>query len=309
MRVLPSFRRIMLPAVVVCVSLVSQSVPAGAQLGALRRAAERRVEQKGEDRMNAAMLVDPTFDNTTLEITAERLDRFVGAVQTMKAERVQNRQRYETMTKESDALQEAAQKAANDNERNNYERTSQRYSDCRDAVEQALTESSERQMQAMTEKMQRDPIGAQNDPKVKVLMAAMQEMATAEQRGDKAASARAQAKLQALMGVVTDSAAIDRSAVAKCGTRPGKPRSMLVSDSLSARAAAMRTAANALLADGDCPKGATLGMTDVQAAMFCERLRSWLGGMRQDAPITRTFTKAEYDLLLARRSDLRKALG
>ena len=50
-------------------------------------------------------------------------------------------------------------------------------------------------------------------------------------------------------------------------------------------------------------------MTSVQARMFWERIASWLAGMRQDVPITRTFTKSEYDLLTARRSALRRAFS
>jgi len=50
-------------------------------------------------------------------------------------------------------------------------------------------------------------------------------------------------------------------------------------------------------------------MTDLQARMMWERVQSWLNGMQKAAPITRTFTKAEYDLLVSRRSDLRKAFS
>ena len=108
-----------------------------------------------------------------------------------------------------------------------------------------------------------------------------------------------------VMGAAGDSASLDRAAVAKCGARPAKPASMVRAEAFRARADSSLKIANGLIGDFGCPRGTEVRLTDLQAKMFCERITSWLNGMRQDALITRTFTKAEYDLLVARRRGLR----
>jgi hypothetical protein len=84
---------------------------------------------------------------------------------------------------------------------------------------------------------------------------------------------------------------------------------MVRKEALEARSDSTRSAANALLKASGGVKGAEVGMTNLQAEMFWERIMSWLNGMRQDALLTRTFTKAEYDLLVARRRELRAAFS
>ncbi len=283
--------------------------PAEAQLGALRRAAERRVEQKAEDRVASATLIPPTFDGTTLELTAERLDRYVAAMEKLKGTRAQNRQRYDAMQTQISGAREAAERAENPTERQAYERSADRYRDCRNDVVEALEAESEAQMTQISQRMQRDPVGSMNDPKVKQLQAGMTAVATAQQAGDTAGVRRATERMQALMGMVSDSATIDRKAVAKCGARPQKPRSVVLADSLGKHANQLQADANALVSTSGGVKGSEVGMTDVQARMVWERVQSWLNGVQDSAPITRTFTKAEYDLLLARRGVLRKAFA
>lgn len=283
--------------------------PVQAQLGALRRAVERKVDQSAEDRMNAASLVAPTFDNTTVEITADRLDRYMAAMQTQKAQVARNRQRYEAMQADAAALREAAAKADNSRDRDTYERAASSYSECRSNAWQAVEAEQERKMQELGARIQRDPVGAQKDPKMKEIMAALQESARAQQSRDAAAMARTQERLVSLMGAATDSVAIDKLALPKCGARPAKPRSMIIRDSLSARATQLDREANALNATSGGVAGSEVGMTDLQSRMMWERVQSWLNGMQKDAPITRTFTKPEYDLLVSRRGDLRKAFS
>lgn len=296
---------------VVCLlALVVAAVPrAEAQLGGLRRAVERRVEQKAEDRVQAANLIEPTFDQTTLEITAERLDRYQAAMEKMKLQRTANRQRYEAMQTQRSALVDSSQAADNQRDRETYQRTGDQYDACRRDTREALEAAQEKRIQDLTARMQRDPVGSQSDPKVKEIMATMQAMSAAQQRGDAAGVQRATERMQTLMGGATDSASLDRAAVGKCGARPAKPASMVRSELLRARADSVEKAARTLIGASGGVKGAEVGMTDAQASMFWERIQSWLNGMQPSAPITRTFTKAEYELLVARRGELRKAFS
>ncbi len=306
-------RRLVVPLVGAAVLCTALAAPAEAQLGGLRRAVERRVEKKAEekveDRIAAATLIPPTFDATTIEITGDRLDRYIAAMETRKASLASNRQRYDAMQSQISAMREAAQKADIPAERRRFEDAENKYRECRSEVVSALEQESERQMTSITTRMQADPVGMQNDPKVRAIVSGMQALVAAQQSGDSAAVQRATARIQSLMGVVSDSASIDRRAATKCGARPAKPRSMVVSDSLSKRATAMTSDANALLSTSGGVKGAEVGMTDAQARMFWERIQSWLNGVQDSAPITRAFTRAEYDLLLARRAALRKAFA
>jgi hypothetical protein len=289
--------------------LLLLAVPVHAQLGALRRAAGKAVEQKAEDRSQVAMLIEPTFDATTIEITTERLDRYTAAMLQLKSQRAARQQRYDQMQTEINALTDSAQASDNDRDRNNFERSSTTYSECRSGVQKGADAAMEQRTREMTAKMQRDPVGAQSDPRIKEMMAAVQAMGVAQQSGDAAAIKRAQDNLMRITGAVPDSASLDRAAAAKCGARPAKPASMVRREAFQARADSTRTAANALMSSSGGVKGNDVGMTDLQAHMFWERIMSWLNGMRQDALITRTFTKAEYDLLVARRRELRAAFS
>lgn len=285
------------------------AAPAQAQLGALRRAAERRVEQKAEDRVQAANLIEPVFDNTTLEITPQRLDRYLAAMMTVKAQRGANRQRYEAMQTQRSALMDSANAAGNDRERQAYERADNTYGQCRQEVRSAAEAEQEKKAEALQQRMQRDPIGAQSDPQVKQMMGLVQEMGAAQQRGDTAALRSAQERMTTMFGVATDSVSLDRRANPKCGARPARPASMVRADAFRARADSVEREARALNSASGGVKGAEVGMTDVQARMFWERIASFLAGMRNEAPISRTFSKAEYELLVAKRTEVRRAFS
>ena len=284
------------------------AAPATAQLGGLRRAVERRVEQKVDDKANVAMLVDPTFDATTVEITAARLDRYLPAMEQMKAQREANRKRYEELQAQRGAYADSARMVSNDRERNAYETATQRWDECASNARQETEDANEKRMQEMMMRFQANPAAANADPKVKAIVAAMQEMGAAQARGDQAATQRATERVMNLMGASTDTAVINRGIRAKCNAKPAKPASMVRAEAYDAKAADIEKQAQGLLASAT-PSGESVGMTSVQARMFWERIASWLAGMRQDVPITRTFTKNEYDLLTARRSALRRAFS
>ncbi|HYW50403.1 MAG TPA: hypothetical protein VE861_07350 [Gemmatimonadaceae bacterium] len=303
-------RPALISAGIVLAVSVAMPVSAGAQFGgALKRAVTKKVEQKAEDRVDAATLIAPTFDGTTLELTAERLDRYTAAMQKLKGERAQNRQRYDALQQEAAGLREAAVKANNANERRAFDDAVLRHRECRDGVRDQVEAEAQKRADAIGERMQRDPAGAMNDPRVKDLNALLIEMATAQQRNDTAALDKLRDRMMVLMGGATDSVSLDKASVQKCGPRPTPPASVVKVDSLTAKAQALVTQANALLSTTGGVKGADVGMTDVQSRMVWERIQSWLNGVQEKAPITRTFSKAEYDLLVARRGALRAAFS
>ena len=301
-----------LPLLAAVTLAASASTAAHAQLGGLRRALERRVEKKAEekveDRIVAATLIPPTFDSRTVEITARRLDRYIAAMERRKVALAANRQRYDAMQGEISTLTEAAKRADNPAERRNYEQADSRYNDCRRGVLRATEAEAEKRVQALTARMQANPMGMQNDPKVREMMATMEALGQAQQSGDSAAVARATERMQRTMfGGAVDSAAIDRKAASTCGARPVQPRSVILSDSLLMVVRVKGTEANALRTTAGGVSGSEVGLTDEQARAMWERIMSWLNGVSESAPITRTFTRAEYDLLLARRGALKKA--
>jgi hypothetical protein len=306
MRAMSSFRAVR-PVAALSLALALIATPARAQFGILKRAAEKRVEQKAEDRVGAATLIEPTFDNTTLEITAERLDKYQAAMEARKAQQAQNRAAYEALDRRATATRDSARMVDNQRDREAYESASRRYDDSRSGIRQGLEAEQEKRGQALAAKAQANPLAAQNDPDIKRFMAIVQEVAAAQQRNDPVALKTATDKYATYMGGATDSASLDRATAAKYGPRPARPASMVRSDMLNTRADSLGTAARALIGASTGVRGAAVGMTDVQARMFWERIASWLSGMRDAAPITKTFSKAEYELLVARRGALRKA--
>jgi hypothetical protein len=227
-----------------------------------------------------------------------------------KATLAANRQRYDSLQNEAAALREAAQRAENPAERRSYEQADSRFRDCRRDVLRTAEAENERQMQALTARMQANPVAMQNDPKVREIVAAMQALAQAQESGDTAAVARATRRVQSTMGGgALDSASIDRRAVSTCGVRPARPRSVITADSLSKAAQDKSSEAGALFKTTGGVTGAEVGLTDEQAYEMWERIMSWLNGVRDGAPITRMFSRAEYDLLLGRRLDLKRAFG
>jgi hypothetical protein len=282
---------------------------AQAQFGALRRAVDRRVEQKVEDKAASATLIAPTFDATTIEITEARLTKYIDEMTKLKAVRAQRRAETQALEVRANALRDSARMFDDAGERRAYEAGSERYSSCRDDVRKGIEDGNERRMAEMAQRMQANPLAAQSDPKMKAMAQTGQLLAAAQQRGDAAEVERLQRRMMSDMGVAPfDSITVDRAAQSKCGGRPAIPASMLQYSRYTARADSVR-----LLAQGGAgrgyPAGAALGMTDRQSRMMWERIQSWLNGVNDGAPITKTFTKPEYDLLLAKRGDLRRAFS
>ena len=305
-----SYRRAVRRLAVVMLSLASLEQPAQAQFGLAKRAVQRRVEQKADDKLGAGNLIDPTFDNTTLEITAERFDKWLAAAARREAEASKNRALQSAVQAQESAVSDSAQKAHNSRESEAYSRSTERFQTCRSEISVANNAEMERKSQAFVAQFQANPTALQNSAQGKAIMSIMQEVQAAAAKGDQAAMQRAQMKLEGLMGMTSpDSASIDRASAAKCGARPVRPASMVLEDRLHAKSDSLIKIVRSYDSGGGQMRGEAVGMSDVQAHMFWERLAAFSSGQRPDAPITRMFTKSEYDLLVSRRGDVHKALS
>lgn len=292
-----------------CVLAFVQVPTADAQFGALGRAvqrkAEQRVEQSAEDRANVAMLTDPTFDATTVEITADRLERYLAALAARSREAGARRQSAEEFELRLTALGDSARAADERGKRTDFEKTVDRYSTCRRAVRDSAEQVARKNEAALEARIRANPSAMATDPTMKRLQAIGMQLGEAQQRGDAAAVERFSAELQAVYGGPGDSASLDRLAARRCGMRPARNADLAKADAYRAREDSLRK-------EGGPSRripllGAPMGLTDAQARMMDERVQSWLNGMRRDAPLTTRFTRAEYDQLVARRSDIRKA--
>lgn len=309
--------------------LALDAAPAHAQLrgmigrkigGAIADKATDKATEKATDRIDdkTVTLLPPTFDKTTVEITPARLDAFVAALGEIRATRAQKRKELEPMWKERDALYAQADKAFSDRDREAFDRVNRSYDECASGVRDKVQDQNNARAEARAREMQAkavaDPRSVMNDPMLKEQMAYAQLMAQAQSRNDQAEVARLQKEMEAktmarmkAMGFA-DSTAAEAATVKACGPRPAKPAGLVRQEQLQAQGKALGERIDRIQkeADGQVP-GSRLGLTDTQAAMLAERIEAFLSGSRSH-PITRTFTKGEWDLLAGRRDELRKAL-
>ena len=305
-----TIRRGLGPLSLTCCLLALAAVPAQAQLGGLmKRAVEKRVGQKVDDQANIAMLVDPVFDETTVELTSARLQAYAAAAEKKKATAAADRAKASTMRDHISALQDSARAVQRPKEEDAYEQSTRRYEACRDGVREALDEAAEARIAQTAAQMQANPIAAQNDPKMKEMMKLVQQIGAAQQKGDAAEVQRLTQRYQAMFNQVTDSAAIDKAAASKCGARPTKPQSMVRAAAYYSQANAEQKEVDKLEGANGAVLGSAIGLTDEQAHMMWDRIMAFLSGAaRKEVPLTYTFTRKEYDNLIQNRSPLAKAL-
>jgi hypothetical protein len=299
-----------LTRVTVVASLLAVALPLPAQLGALRRAVEKkaadRVEQRVEDRSNEAMLQPPTFDATTVELTDAILDRWVAAHEAIRSQRASQQGGVDRLEAEAGARTDSALALERPDERRRFEQERDRYRQCETEVRHAADADAQRAQQALEARLKADPMRAMNDPQMQRLAEAMQAMAAAQARGDTAAARRHHdAFIRAAGGL--DEAGFRRTVTTRCGAAPSEPRWMATQTALRLRADSSRAKAAREMRVLARPTGAALGVSDVAAAMVEERIMSFLAGMRPSAPITVRFTKAEHDRLVRRRGELSRA--
>lgn len=310
------------PAAAALVLAVVMAVPATshAQFGALRRAVERKageqVDQRVDDKANLALLQEPTFDGTTVELTDALLDRYIAGLERIKATRAQRRAESDRLMASYEAQRDSAQALADANraDRARFDARNATFDECRTRFEGEREELLEAAMEKIGERLQRrmqaNPTGTGGDAAIQRLAQAAQRFSEALATGDSVAVRKAQLDMLAGEGMLTpaEKAKLSRTLAAACGAPTPKPTWMVQQEALEGRAQATRERHRlAGLAAGK-PSGADLGLTDVQAAMVDERIQSWRGGMRRDAPLTTRFTRQEYDRLVSRRSAIERAM-
>lgn len=317
-RFLPSPHRAARALPLVALALCA-AAPAQAQFGALRRAVERKageaVEQKAEDKAGVAMLQQPTFDATTVELTDALLDKYVAGLAQVQAQRAASRAEYDRLYAIEQAQQDSAQRlwSANRADGQRYEEAKGRYDDCANRYESEREELVSAAMDKLSARLERqltgNPMAAANDPNIRRLSEQMQRYTTAVSTGDTIVMKKAVAELLAGQGVLTpaEKAKVDRTLASVCGPAVKEPAWMVAQQALNARAQATRAARINLAQGAGRPTGAALGVSETQAAMVHERIQSWRNGMNPNAPLTVRFSREEYRRLLARRAAIEKA--
>jgi hypothetical protein len=286
------------------------AAPVQAQFGALRRAVERKVEDKANenvaDRTNVGMLRDPTFDGTTVELTDALLDRYLTVLEGNRTQRAARQAEARAVRARAQAIADSASALDDPGGRRAYEDATERFDACRDKIADALQAEADKRFEAVRRRMETNPITAMNDPQLRKLVELQTTMQGAAARGDTVGERKAFTELRELMGM-PDSASLDKRAAPTCGARPAVPAWIARQKRMTERSDSLRSVADAMGMNAARPTGKELGISETAAAAMDERIISWLSGMRPDAPVTVRFTRAEYDRLLARRDKLRKA--
>lgn len=293
------------------------AMPAQAQFGSIRRAVEQRAgqqaERRVEDKANVGLLQPPTFDATTVEITDALLDKYLAAYDRIRTTRASRQAEDERLVALISAQRDsvAALGRANQADERRFMDAEEKFRECSNAYEQKRDSLVDAAMEKMGERLQQrlqaNPMAAGNDPAVKRMMDYMDKYARAQATGDTLLLKKIQLELLATSMTPAERAAASRTLAQSCGPTPAKPAWMVQQAAIEARAQANTEKRWAAAKAAGQPTGADLGLTDVQAAMLDERIKSWQGGMRANAPLTVRFTRAEYDRLVARRGAIEKA--
>lgn len=275
----------MLRALLLAFAVVALTSPAQAQLGGLKKRAEKAVANKVAPQANTAARGTPTFDDAVVELTDARVARMLTGFAAEARAAEKNRQ-YEAGRKQREAAYqrqlEDHQRARDDWEKKHalWDRCVQKYRDEIDA------KGREAQARAKTI----DTVA------IKAIGARIQ---AAQARGDRAEAIRLTDSLsRAMSGAMGDYSKPDdteQRARADCGDEPAEPR--------QPERPAEETVSTV-------PEGVRAsGIPDNQYRIARERILAWLS--LGDDKITRgetkyAFTDAELAALGAKRGELRQ---
>lgn len=267
---------------------------AHAQLGGLmKRAAEKALEKKVENKVTggsgdeSAACRKVEFDRTTLELTGERLDKIVAALEA--ANDGPKGARRKALKADLDAAETRLQELESDPTVQKAEEAQQEYKSCRQEAFSKIVEA----------RMEKEGQGIMTK-----YMTAMrvhnEKIAAAQAKGDTArANALQDSSWQVMTQVVqpttADSVAVDR----KCGKAPRPSRRAAERDSLRVFVREANDELRAMDEDAEDAMLKKSGMTAAQFAMARERLTTFVQQKR-----TCGFTKAEVDAINARLEQL-----
>ena len=270
---------------------------AHAQLGGLaKRAAQKALEKKAEQKVTgtgdeSAACRNVTFDRTTVELTEERVDAIIKALNSAYAGAKGARRRE--LQSNVDAAEARLQELENDPTVQKAQDSEAEYKSCRqDAFQQIVNARVEKEGQGIMTKY----------------MAAMrvhnEKIAAAQARGDTVkANALQDSTWQVMMTVVTPTAADSAVVQKKCGNPPRPSRRAAERDSLRTAVREMNDEIRAMDEDAEDAMLKTSGLTATQLAMARERLTMFVKEKKSCG-----FTKVEVDAIGARRAELEKLL-
>ena len=275
----------MLRALCLAFALATISSPAHAQLGALKKRAEKAVANKVAPKAAAGTRVTPTFDNVVIELTEARVAQLLTGFAAEAQVAARNR--------ENEAGR-SQREAAYRQQREEYERAHAAWEKER-AAWNACTEKYRTEMATRSQQGQ-SFVQSTDTMKLKAIALRIQ---NAQQRGDMTEARRLTDSLTSIMGAAVaqyGTGDIEKRANAECGT----PRDEPVRPEAPAQPVSLST-----LSDGSRASG----IPEEQYRIARERVLAWLS--LGDDKITRgettyAFTDAELAALNARRADLRQ---
>ena len=277
--------------------LVTAPAAAHAQFGGLaKKALEKAVEKKVEQKTTAAAAESPscrqvTFDRTTVELTSERLDKVVRALQAADASPAGAKRRE--LVAQRDAAEARLEELENDEGIRRAQDSQREYASCRNEafsdivnarVEKEGAGFSAKYMQALREHQGR--------------------IAAALATNDTITANALQDSTYYVLTLVVAPTASDSAAVAKkCGKEPRPSRRVAERDSLRVAVRELNDEIRAVDEDAEDAMVKASGMTATQLAMARERVTMFIRESR-----TCGFTKAEADAIGARKAELEKLL-
>lgn len=276
----------MLRALCLAFALVAVASPAQAQLGGLKKRAEKAVANKVAPKAAASgTRVTPTFDDAVVELTEARVAQLLTGF-AAEARAAQKNEASEAGRKDREA--------AYQREREAYERAHAAW-EKKGAAWDACMEKYRAEMTARSQQGQ-SFVQSTDTMKLKAIALRIQ---NAQQRGDMTEARRLTDSLTSMMGKAVaqyGTADIEKRANAECGAQPEEP----MRPEAPAQPVSVST-----LSDGSKASG----IPEEQYRIARERVLAWLS--LGDDKITRgettyAFTDSELAALNARRADLRQ---
>ena len=275
----------MLRALCLAFALATLTSPAHAQLGALKKRAEKAVANKVAPKAATGTRATPTFDNAVIELTEARVAQLLTGFAAEAKTAAKNREQEASREQREAAYRQ--QREQHQRAQAEWQKKSDAWDKCMEKY-RAEVESRGQQSQSFVQ--------STDTMKLKALALRIQ---NAQQRGDMTEAKRLTDSLTSIMNAAVTqygTSDIEKRARAECGDRPEEPQ---------APEAPAQPVSLTTLPDGSRASG----IPEEQYRIARERVLAWLS--LGDDKITRgetqyAFTDAELAALNARRADLRQ---
>jgi hypothetical protein len=278
---------------------------ASAQLGGLvKKARDKAIESQVEKRVGgtSASSADaaPKFDETTVELTSERVAGMLRGLQAGRAvldTRTPLNERRDAIYKTREPLWNANQKAYDA-----YLRQRDENQRCRNDAMEVSREKRQKVTDARNKELSAK---AMNDPAFRQkIMELTPKLAEAQQKGDTVELKR----LMKQMGVGEEDTKADTVAAdAKCGKETPKPAFLVQTDSLDGLANRLTDDIRKIEEKAASTEQKESGLNERQFMMARERIEAYLSAMKYNGK-PRGFSPNELAALGARRADFEKVM-